>query len=1437
MHLAADSLFQSHPDPMWIFELDTLRFLAVNDAAVAKYGYSRREFLKMTVADLRAEEDLATLQTTIAGFPDSLRLVGVVRHRLKAGDFIHVSITGQVIDFEGRRAGLVASRDVSELVIAEQIATEALAREEAARRASEALAQQFQIMFDSVPGQFLVFSPESFDVIAVSEAYLTIAGAKRADIVGHNLFDVLPRQPQDKAHVNLRRSFERVLATGEPDLLEVQSFALPRADVAQGYEERYLAMSNSPVTGPDGQVRHLILRVQDVTGAVKADPKASDFGNETLDLMRMDLAAHTRELKSENLRLADLAMRLRTTQRLLDTGTWDYVIAEDRLNWSSNVYDIHGVTADTFGHRFEDYFALVHPDDRAEMLANFQAFDVSSDVEFEYAHRILHADGKIVHVHGVAEKVLTANGPVLSGVVQNVTESVEARQSLAQAKRLLEIAGTSAKFGAWRYDALTGTQEWSDQTARIHDELAGFSPSVADGISYYAPEYQELITTLFQACLTDGTPFSDRLQIITAKGRRIWVRATGEVERDQNGRIIAVQGSFQDISELMEVRQRAEDSEKLLEIAGNVVKLGGWRVSLDDKSVTWSDGVAAIHELPPGTKPSFEEGIAFFAPEQKEGARKVFESCAKDGIPFNNVREIITAKGNRVKVRSLGVPVRNSAGQIIAVQGAIQDISELTAAEQKADELATRLAETLENIGDAFYMIDRDWRFTYLNGRAEELLKRSRDTLIGQPFLEAFPNAVGSTLETNFSRAFKTGQTERFEHFFLPLARMLRIHAHPTPEGLAVYFTDITEEQRRQEQLRLLDAAVSHLTDIVVVVEAVLEEGADYRKAVYVNDALERFTGFTREEFLSQNLKLLQGPKTDRSELFRMRKDLDAKKPARGELINYTKSGQEIIHEIDIVPVVSATGTVTHFVAILRDISPRRRAEESLRLSEARFRLIAKATGTAVWDYDLISGSQWWSDGVTDLFGYVPDREEDYPIFWRENVHGDDLARVEMATSNLVSGQISAIHERYRFRRADGSWATVDDRAFPVLDDAGRTVRIIGSMIDISEQLQLEDRLRQSQRLEAVGQLTGGVAHDFNNLLTIILGSIEFLQDELDESHPLRFYADMGAKAADRAAELTSRLLAFSRKQALLPKVTDVNVVIAGLEDMFRRTLSEDIDIEIVRAGGLWRTEVDLGQLEGALLNLAINSRDAMPGGGALTVETANAFLSDAYVASEPGLKSGQYVMIAVSDTGQGIPPDKIDRVFEPFFTTKPVGKGTGLGLSMVYGFVKQTGGHIRIYSELNEGTTVKLYFPKFVGVSAPDGLAKDSKPDARGEETILVVEDDTGILEQLTVQLAGLGYKVVSATEGPAALAILRERSDIDLLFTDVILPGGMNGRQIADAAQALRPGIKVLYTSGYSENAIVHHGRLDPGVELLSKPYRRTELATKIRKVLDTK
>jgi PAS domain S-box-containing protein len=636
--------------------------------------------------------------------------------------------------------------------------------------------------------------------------------------------------------------------------------------------------------------------------------------------------------------------------------------------------------------------------------------------------------------------------------------------------------------------------------------------------------------------------------------------------------------------------------------------------------------------------------------------------------------------------------------------------------------------------------------------------------------------------------------------------------------------------------LRLLEAAAAHMNDIVIITDNVERDASGNATITYVNDAFERITGFTRKEAIGRTPRILQGPKTQRAELDRIRHAVETKSPVRAELINYTKSGQEYWLELDLVPLENDAGLVTHFVAVQRDITDRRRAEEALRLSETRFRLVAEATGNAVWDWDITGGRVWWSDGMFQQFGHHPDPEGTLPTIWRANVHPDDEKRVDELLDKLLLGGIGVLHDRYRFRRADDTWAEVENHAFVIRDDEGRAIRVIGSMSDISHRLEMEDRLRQSQKLEAVGQLTGGVAHDFNNLLTIIIGNVELLQDSLAEDNPLRQFADMSAHAADRGAELTNRLLAFSRKQTLQPEVIDVNAVIGGIEDMLRRTLGENIDIQIELTDGLWLTEIDLAQVEASLLNLAINSRDAMREGGSLTIETANTTLDDDYVSTEAGLTAGDYVVIAVSDTGHGIPNHQIDRVFEPFFTTKSTGQGTGLGLSMVYGFVKQTGGHIRIYSEFDEGTTVKLYFPRYIGDHAAHGIAAVKTPLQRGTETILVVEDDALILQQLMAQLTGIGYEVVTASAGAPALDILRARPDIHLLLTDVVLPGGMNGRQIAEAAQAIRPGLKVLYTSGYSENAIVHRGRLDRDVNFLGKPYRRSELAAKVRQMLES-
>lgn len=389
---------------------------------------------------------------------------------------------------------------------------------------------------------------------------------------------------------------------------------------------------------------------------------------------------------------------------------------------------------------------------------------------------------------------------------------------------------------------------------------------------------------------------------------------------------------------------------------------------------------------------------------------------------------------------------------------------------------------------------------------------------------------------------------------------------------------------------------------------------------------------------------------------------------------------------------------------------------------------------------------------------------------------------------------------------------------------------------EMHERVEAQNQLRQLQRMESLGQLTGGVAHDFNNMLAIVIGALDLAKRRLTgNEHPrLPVYLNNALEGAERAATLTARLLAFSRRQALAPQPLDANRLVSGMSEMLRRTLGSQIHVETVLAGGLWACFADAAQLENAIVNLAVNARDAMPEGGKLTIETANTDLDDRYVRAHADVEAGQYVMISVTDTGTGMAPDVIERAFDPFFTTKGTGRGTGLGLSQVFGFVKQSQGHVKIYSEIGQGTTVKLYMPRHMGAASPVvGSSETAIPSGRPDVVILVVDDEHAVRAVAVEALSDLGYTVAEAASGEEALRVMAEMPRLDLLFTDVVMPG-MNGRQLADEATARKPGLRVLFTTGYTRNAVVHNGVLDPGVAFLPKPFTVESLAHKVAAAL---
>lgn len=543
--------------------------------------------------------------------------------------------------------------------------------------------------------------------------------------------------------------------------------------------------------------------------------------------------------------------------------------------------------------------------------------------------------------------------------------------------------------------------------------------------------------------------------------------------------------------------------------------------------------------------------------------------------------------------------------------------------------------------------------------------------------------------------------------------------------------------------------------------------------------------------------------------------------------------GEQVYFDISYSPVYELDGSVGGALCIVNETTRRVEAERQMMAERNRLWTLARdpfliADKAGTW----IAASPAW----TEILGWSQEELIGRTSEWME--HPEDFTKTRQQIESLNEGTPTLRFEN-RFRAKDGSYRTFSWTAVP---DGGLVYCVARDVTDQRSHAQAlaetEAALRQAQKMETLGQLTGGVAHDFNNLLQVVTGNLELLQRGLAGDERLRRAADNAMGGAQRAAMLTQRLLAFSRRQPLAPEQVDPNRLVAQTTELLSRTLGATIELETIQAAGAWPIEIDVPQMENVLLNLAVNARDAMPAGGKLTIEVANTHIDAYYAALEEEVTPGQYVLICLSDTGHGMDEDVLARAIEPFFTTKEVGRGTGLGLSMVYGFMKQSGGHLRVYSEPGQGTTVKLYLPRSRGrVAANDQLAEPARPPrGAGNETVLVCEDDEKVRAYSVEVLTELGYHVLEAEDGRAALTRLDETSPpVDLLFTDVVLPGGMTGADIAREALERQPALKVLFATGYARNAIFHHGRLDPGVELLTKPFTYADLARKVREILD--
>ncbi len=766
----------------------------------------------------------------------------------------------------------------------------------------------------------------------------------------------------------------------------------------------------------------------------------------------------------------------------------------------------------------------------------------------------------------------------------------------------------------------------------------------------------------------------------------------------------------------------------------------------------------------------------------------------------------------------------------------------------------------MDNVPALIAYLDADLRYKLVNRRYAEMLGTTVQELLGKTpadFLDPETYAMarpkmdralaGETITFENQVAFRDGRRRWISVTYAPLVATRQPLAgegdfEEDGGGFYAMMTDIDERKRAEEAQQ---AGEERFRDIVAAASDWFWEIDAELRLSYLSEPAGDISGLEIEKLLGRTpweINDADGLDLTWQEL---RARLEAQESFRDFRGRYWGGADGKLHHLSIsgIPVFDKDGQFRGYRGSARDVTAEVAAIAEKERVQDFFSKVLEMFGInfVIYDADevMIYKNETFQ-AVADRTGWNFELGDRYEDLLREIVrNGSALAaegrgeewiaeRMEGFRALKVGEQEPSFRAKYRWR--DGSEHWTDTCRIRTAE--GYT---LAGNIEVTELVSHEEQLRQAQKMEAVGQLTGGIAHDFNNILAVVLGNLDLMVERVQDHPECRDLASKAIRAAERGAVLTQRLLAFSRKQPLMPRPTDVNRLIGGIDDLLRGALGELNQLEFVRAAGLWRCEVDPSQVENALLNLSINARDAMPGGGKLTIETGNAYFDDEYAAAQLEVTSGQYVMIAVTDTGCGMSDDVRNRAFEPFFTTKEAGQGSGLGLSMVYGFVKQSGGHVSVYSEVGEGTTIKLYLPRSLLADQKETESSFDLSRLAGQgQRVLVVEDDAMVRELARDLLTELGYRVFVAEDGPAALRFLESHEAVDLLLTDAVLPGGMNGRELANAVKTLSPATAVLFMSGYTENAIIHHGRLDQDAVLLQKPFRKKDLALKIHEVL---
>jgi PAS domain S-box-containing protein len=1152
------------------------------------------------------------------------------------------------------------------------------------------------------------------------------------------------------------------------------------------------------------------------------------------------------DVRRQERELIAVHRRYRLASEVSGTAAWEIWPRERRLFADENLARLLGRGGERLTDDLDDWLAAFAPDDRRRVERMVGEVAAGNRSVFDLTFRTVLPDGRTVWLAFYGKVLGRRHGERLRivGTTQEVTERKLAEMALEDSRRTLLVAQQLARLGSWEWDVGADAIKCSPEMLRIYGlPTTRTELPLAELMARVHPDDRERVAGLIERSrLGELESVETEMRVRRPDGETIWIRNMTRGLANDRGQVVRLNGAVQDITERKLADRQIALRDSALQASVGAVAMAG----MDGYFVYGNRAFMELLGLE--SEAQLRALNALDAVRDPEMARAAFGSLVGEPGRWDGELPVKRMDGTPRDVLVTAVVHRSDAAEEPLIIASYMDVTERNEAlrELARHERQLSRAQAMARMGTTYY--DAATRLYHMPPETRAILG------LGDEYA-AFDAQTGRRLvhpddwariDDGAARLIK-GAVDRDEttyRFLSPTLGMLHVQTVNDAErdgtgrlvGLHGVIQDVTHIKRAEAAAREARERAEQYLDIAGAIIIAFDRQA---RVTLINRQGRELLGYGNEEVLGRDWFDLAVPPDERTALrdaaLRMMAEARAGYARReGQVL--TRTGEARLIDWFTSLIVDGEGEVVGLLSSGRDLTDLRRAEQSLRDSEARTRAVMEAASVGIVTIDETGAvlslnpqaertfgrltSEMAGGHISDL---LPDDER--PTWWASfqpaGAAGDPKAGL-------------GVPREYTVRRPDGETVPVEMSVTPMPTAGGDA--FVAAVQDITDRKRAEAQMQQVQRLETVGQLTGGVAHDFNNLLMAMQVNLEMLREMVEHDAEGREYADAALTSVGRGAELTRRLLAFSRRQPLQPKVTDINGLVRDTVRILQRTLGEQVTIDMALDPLLWPVDVDRAQLENVLVNLAVNARDAMPQGGRLTIETANRRLDGHYAAVEGEVVEGEYVLLAVSDTGTGMTPDVMARAFEPFFTTKDVGRGSGLGLSMTYGFVKQSGGHIKIYSEPGEGTTVKIYLP-----AARDAVpSPDPEPRAgrvkTGDELILLVEDDPAVRQTVTTLLQSLGYAVVVAEDGPEAIRLVGEGARPDLLLADIVLPRGMTGREVSDAIASRVPGCKTLFMSGYSENAVIHHGRLDEGVVLLSKPFPRSELAEKLRDVLDS-